>query len=162
MPVRRKAPVKVVVFQWPCGTAARQRWPRGARPLSRAILVEAPVSSMKTRCSGSRSGWAANQDRRRAPTSGRSCSAACAVFFERHRVTVEKPPDRAGREGGTVPGAQQLRKFDKADVLLGLNCRQDRRPESFDAMRARVTALRLGAHRARGVVRANPSHRTGR
>jgi hypothetical protein len=29
MPVRRSAPVKVVVFQWPCGTPARHRSPRG-------------------------------------------------------------------------------------------------------------------------------------
>ena len=36
--------MKVVVFQWPCGTAARQRSPLGARPRRRAILVVAPVS----------------------------------------------------------------------------------------------------------------------
>ena len=29
MPVSRNAPVKVVVFQWPCGTPARQRSPHG-------------------------------------------------------------------------------------------------------------------------------------
>jgi hypothetical protein len=32
MPARRSPAVKVVVFQWPCGTGARQRWPRIARP----------------------------------------------------------------------------------------------------------------------------------
>jgi hypothetical protein len=32
MPVRRRPAVKVVVFQWPCGTAARHRSPRGLRP----------------------------------------------------------------------------------------------------------------------------------
>ena len=57
--------------------------PAGARPRNRAILVEAPVSSMKTRCRGSRSGCASNQASRRAATSGRSCSLACAVFFLR-------------------------------------------------------------------------------
>ena len=30
MPEQRSAPVKVVVFQCPCGTAARQRLPRSA------------------------------------------------------------------------------------------------------------------------------------
>jgi hypothetical protein len=61
MPRRRSAPTKVVVFQWPWGTGARQRSPRRARPWRRAILVEAPVSSMKTSRSGSKSSWASNQ-----------------------------------------------------------------------------------------------------
>jgi len=50
-----KEPVKVVVFQWPCGTPARQRSPQGARPRTRAILVDRPVSSMKASLVGSRS-----------------------------------------------------------------------------------------------------------
>ena len=50
--------------------AARQRSPRLARPRSRAILVDAPVSSMKTSFSGSRSGCPSNQRSRRAFTSG--------------------------------------------------------------------------------------------
>src|SRR3546814_983608 len=95
MPVKRNAPVKVVVFQWPCGIGDRHRAPRFARPRGRAIFVDAPVSSMNTNRSGSRSGWALNHARRRARTSGRSCSLACAVFFDRHRVTVEEAPDGA-------------------------------------------------------------------
>src|SRR3546814_10071686 len=72
MPVKRNAPVKVVVFQWPCGIGDRHRAPRFARPRGRAIFVDAPVSSMNTNRSGSRSGWALNHARRRARTSGRS------------------------------------------------------------------------------------------
>ena len=78
---KKSAPVKVVVFQWPCGTPARQRSPRGARPRSRAILVDSPVSSMKTSFAGSRSSWLSNQARRLFRMSGRSCSSACADFF---------------------------------------------------------------------------------
>jgi len=48
IPVSRNAPVKVVVFQWPCGTPARQRSPRGDRPRRRAIFVDSWFSSMKT------------------------------------------------------------------------------------------------------------------
>jgi hypothetical protein len=44
-------------------------------------LVLAPVSSMKTSLSGSTKGRAACQMRRRAATSGRSCSLARSVFF---------------------------------------------------------------------------------
>lgn len=58
--------------------------------------------SMKTRCAGSRSGWASNQACLCTATSGRSCSLACAVFLEGHPVAVEKAPDRARREGDAV------------------------------------------------------------
>src|SRR4051812_39400123 len=47
------------------------------------MLVEAQVSSMKISRSGSRSSWPSNQASRRLRMSGRSCSAACAVFFLR-------------------------------------------------------------------------------
>src|SRR5215217_4719100 len=47
------------------------------------MLVEAQVSSMNTSRSGSRSSWLSNQAARRLRISGRSCSAACAVFFFR-------------------------------------------------------------------------------
>ncbi len=82
MPSNRRAPVKVVVCQWLCGTGARQRSPRFARPRRRAILVEAPVSSTNTRRSGSRSGCASNHASRRAATSDLLCSLACAVFWK--------------------------------------------------------------------------------
>src|SRR3546814_621420 len=97
MPQVRRAPTKVVVFQWPCGTGARQRSPRGERPQRRAIFVDVPVSSMNTRRSGSSSGWSSSQARRRRRTSGRCCSLACAVFFEGHAVTIEQPPHGALR-----------------------------------------------------------------
>ena len=45
MPWSLSAPTTVVVFQWPFGTRARQRLPRGARPRHLAIMVKAPVSS---------------------------------------------------------------------------------------------------------------------
>jgi hypothetical protein len=164
MPFRRRAPVKVVVFQCPCGTAARHRWPRKARPRSRAILVEAPSitvgarPSMKMRRSGSRSGWASNQALRRAATSGRSCSLACAVFFEGHRVTVEKTPHGAGREGCAMLRAKHLGQFDKSNVLLHLDRGQDHIVKGFDVMRARVTALGLGADRACRIARVDPAN----
>ena len=49
----RSAARKVVVFQWPCGTLALSRMPRGAQPRSGAMLVLVQVSSMKTRRAGS-------------------------------------------------------------------------------------------------------------
>ena len=78
-PPVRSAATKVVVFQCPCGIGERRRLPRGGRPRVRAIFGEAPL--MNTRRSGLRSCWASNQSRRWLRTSGRSCSAACPVFF---------------------------------------------------------------------------------
>lgn len=48
MPSCRRPATKVVIFQWPCGTLATSRWPRGQRSRSLVMLVEVPVSSMKT------------------------------------------------------------------------------------------------------------------
>src|SRR4051794_9902301 len=45
------------------------------------MFVAAHVSSMKTRRLGSRAGWRRMNTRRAWATSGRSCSAACRVFF---------------------------------------------------------------------------------
>ncbi len=70
---------------------------RGERPWRRAILVEAPVSSMKTSFSGSRSDCALNQARCRRAMSGRCCSLACA-FFERDAAPLEEAPQRALRD----------------------------------------------------------------
>ncbi len=128
----RSAPVKVVVCQCPCGTAARQRWPCKARPRSRAILVDAPVSSMNTRRSGSRSGCALNQALRRAATSGRSCSAACAVFFEGHPVPVQAAPDRAGHERGAMILLQHGGQLGQRDILLRFNRSQDHAGKRLD------------------------------
>src|SRR6266481_9978375 len=92
--VERRPATKVVVFQWPCGILPTSRSPRGARPRSRAILVEVPVSSMKTSRSGSSLGRLSAHAVRAAATSGRSCSAARTLFFEADAVAVEEPPDR--------------------------------------------------------------------
>ena len=160
MPCRRKAPVKVMVFQWPCGIGARQRSPRGARPRRRVILVDTDVSSMKTSRAGSRSGWPSNHASRRAATSGRCCSLACAVFFKGHSVTVEEAPDRARREGGAVFAAQPLGQFDQRDVHLCVDLRQDNVVKRLDTMGALIATLRLGAGRARRAPGANPADRT--
>ena len=54
----------------------------------RAMLVAAPVSSMKTSLLGSSSSWSSNQASRRFRMSGRSRSAACADFFYQTKKEV--------------------------------------------------------------------------
>jgi hypothetical protein len=51
-PASVRPPTKVMVFQCPCGIAARQRSPLSAQPRRRVIFVERPLSSMKIRRSG--------------------------------------------------------------------------------------------------------------
>ena len=78
---QRSAARKVMVFQWPCGTAAFSRCPRGAQPRSGAMLVLVQVSSRNTRRDGSIRPWCFAHCARRRATSGRSRSAAISVFF---------------------------------------------------------------------------------
>ncbi len=150
------AATTVTVFQCPCGIGARHRWPRGARPRSRAIFVEAPVSSMNTRSSGSRSGCASNQACRRAATSGRSCSLARAVFFEGEIMAIEKTPDRAGRERGAVLAMEQRGDLDQRDVHLGFDRRQDHVAIRLDVVRPQVAALRQGRRTPLGTPGTHP------
>lgn len=79
------------VRQRPCGTSATRRSPRSDRPWVLVMLVFAQVSSMNTRRRGSSLClWCRQRSRLRA-TSGRSCSAACRLFFERHsRLSVKR------------------------------------------------------------------------
>ena len=51
----RKAARKVAVFHLPCGTLSTSRWPFGAQPRRRVMLVFVQVSSMKTSRLGSMS-----------------------------------------------------------------------------------------------------------
>src|ERR1700752_4036372 len=96
--------------------AARNRRPRRQRPLLRARLVEAPVSSMKTSFVGSRSSCPANHSRRRFCTSARCCSSACAVFFKGDLVTVEEGPKHEDRKALATMGDQPLLDLEQREV----------------------------------------------
>src|SRR3954470_15579623 len=72
------------------------------------MLVEAPVSSMSTSRAGSRSSWPSNQSSRRLRMSGRSCSAACAVFFARDLVAAAEAPERAHADPRPFLGQARL------------------------------------------------------
>src|ERR1700686_1436812 len=91
--------MNVKVFQWPCGTLAMSRLPRGERPEWRTILVVTDVSSIKTSRFARKDDCSAFSSARAAATSGRSCSAACSVFFKRDAVSIVEPPDRGSAVG---------------------------------------------------------------
>jgi hypothetical protein len=86
---------------------------------------------MKTRRSGSRSGWLSNQACHCAATSGRSCSLACA---------------------------QQIGQFGQGHVFLRLDRSQNHVPKGLDVMRAGIAALRFGIDRAGGPAGRDPTN----
>src|SRR5579863_3939853 len=94
IPLRRRAPTKVIVFQWPCGTRPTNRSPRAQRPLGLTIFVLAAVSSMNTSRAGSNMPCSRIQRRRARATSARSCSAARRLFFKRDPVALDETPHR--------------------------------------------------------------------
>lgn len=110
--------MSVSVFQWPCGTFETRRSPRGERPWCRTIFVVTAVSSMNTRRGASRRGCSAFNSARAAATSGRSCSAACRVFFEGDVVTFVEAPDRANTGFVLLHGAQPRTNLLKRQVRL--------------------------------------------
>jgi hypothetical protein len=85
----------VSVFQSPCGTRPISRLPRRQRPRVRTILVLVAVSSMNTSRPGSSVLCFRIQCRRARATSGRSCSAACRVFFNADIMALEETMHRA-------------------------------------------------------------------
>src|SRR5260370_40865648 len=116
----------VRVFQCRCGTLATSRSPRGERPEWRTILVVTDVSSIKTSRCLRNDDCSAFNSARAAATSGRSCSAACNVFFKRDAVPLVKPPDR---------GSADLQSFGRcepcADLIecqIGLSVHQVEQP----------------------------------
>ena len=78
---------------------------------------------------------------RRKATSGLSCSAACAVFFERHGVTVEKAPDRARSKACTMLTQQHLGNLHQRHINFRIDRRKDDRSINLNALRAPVTPL---------------------
>ena|ERR1035438_6314627 len=116
--LHRRPATKVVVFQCPQGALPMSRRPRAQRPRCRTILVLVPVSSMKTSLLASRPGCSAFHVCRASATSGRSCSAACSVFFEADPVPFEEPADRGlGRDQPKAIG-YPLFKFYQGEVGL--------------------------------------------
>jgi hypothetical protein len=102
---------------------------------------------------------AANQAWRRAETSGRSCSAACAVFLtvmtvrQRQTVLVQKEAPCSLR--------MQSRQLDPSDVFQHCDRRRIHAAECFDAVRTCVAALRSGHNGARRVDGLLPAHGDG-
>src|SRR5229473_2353297 len=113
--------MNVKVFQWPCGTLATSRSPRGERPEWRTILVVTDVSSIKTRRFARKDDCSAFSSARAAATSGRSCSAACSVFFEADAVTLVEAPHRAGCGFQLLVGAKPRANLIERQIGLRRN-----------------------------------------
>jgi hypothetical protein len=108
--------------------------------------VVAQVSSMKTSRCGFSPDCCARQARRAAATSGRSRSAACAVFFSRQPAGLEKAADRR-RADVDVVGRQPDLELGDGDVG---RCGQQRlHPFGVvSELRPPAAAHRIGLERA--------------
>src|SRR6476660_5490636 len=108
------------------------------------MLVEAQVSSMNTRRAGSRSNWPSNQASRRFTMSGRSCSAACAVFFfARDLVTAKEAPQRPVARRNAPRGERRPKLF-KSDVRGLIDQRANGARMTVHAHRAPVAPTAFG------------------
>src|SRR3954452_3701010 len=125
------------------------------------MLVEAQVSSMKISRSGSRSSWLSNQASRRLRMSGRSCSAACAVFFARDLVAAAEAPERAHADPRPFLGQARL-QLGQGDVGNLGQRRVDPISMGLGAMRESVAALRLPPSTPAGAALGLPADRAGR
>src|SRR5918994_5814679 len=106
------------------------------------MLVDAQVSSMNTRRSGSRSSWSSNQASRRFRTSGRSCSEACAVFFARDLVTAAEAPERGHADRRALAGKFRL-QLGQGQVGYRIEGGADQAGMDLGLVREPVTALQL-------------------
>src|SRR4029077_6995170 len=139
----RKAATKVMVSHFPSGTVPITRTPRGARPLSRTMLVLTAVSSINTSRARSSMPCSRIQRRRARATSARCRSAACRLFFERDGVSIEKPPERTAA-GANPLFAQPGNDLYQGEIRLFGDQRQDPRRELLQRRNASAARLRRG------------------
>src|SRR5512136_998253 len=159
IPRRRSAPTNVIVFQCPCGTRPIRRSPRGQRPFKRAIFVLAAVSSMNTRRVESSMCCARFQRLRARATSGRSCSAARRLFFERDLVAPEEAPDGCSLAGNLMLAHDRDDLIERQIRLL----RDKREQESRVFLQRRgAAAERLGRAASGLVKKLHPFDRSTR
>ena len=83
---------------------------------------------------------------RSATTSGRSCSLACEVFFERDVAAIEEPPERARHETFTVHFEEMVGDLGKRHVGVA-------------STRAKISAAWLSIRAERRSPLAHPPHR---
>ena len=76
------------------------------------------------------------------PTSGRSCSLACDVFFERDVVAIEEPPDHARHETLAVGFEEMVGDLGQRHVRRRLDQGEDLCSTALDPSRTPVPALR--------------------
>src|ERR1700753_880584 len=140
---RRSAARNVSVRHRPKGALATRRWPLAHRPWVRVMLVFAQVSSMKTSRLGSIAAWRAFHCSRRLATSGRSCSEARRLFFERHAFVLKKVPKGEIADRQTAVG-ELFEQSPQRQVLLLSDPRQNPIPLARDQKRPTPAHLQRG------------------
>src|SRR5437762_12725651 len=106
---------------------------------------------MNTRRAASSEGCSAFSAARAAATSGRSCSAACRLFFEGDVVTVVEAPDRAYTRLLPLLGAKPRADFLDRQIRLRGNEIEQPLPMVLE-WRAAVAGAELGIEDRMSVV----------
>src|ERR1700722_8913912 len=155
----RNAARKVSVCHLPKGALATRRAPLAHRPWERVMLVFAQVSSMNTSRLGSIVAWRAFHRSRRLATSGRSCSEARRLFFERHAFMVKKMPERIIADHQAAVG-QLLEQSPQREIRLLGDPRQNPIPLARHKVRP-VAAHFQRSRTANGALSLRPLHNAG-
>src|ERR1700734_1147425 len=152
----RNAARKVSVCHLPKGALATRRAPLAHRPWERVMLVFAQVSSMNTSRLGSIVARAFHRSRRLA-TSGRSCSEARRLFFERHAFMVKKMPERIIADHQAAIG-QLLEQSPQREIRLLGDPRQNPIPLARHKVRPVATHFQR-SRTANGALSLLPLHK---
>jgi hypothetical protein len=82
-------------------------------------------------------------------------------FFNGHRMTIEKSPDRTRRKGRPMLFPQQHRKLNQCHIHLALDRSQYDIAMRFNPTRPLIPTLRPGSGHTSFPPLPNPPHRTG-
>src|SRR5262249_55463488 len=89
---------------------------------------------------GSRPGFPSHQASRALFTSGRSCSAACAIFFQRDAVALEEKPERPDSDAHAALPKLCL-KFGERQIGLPSHGAENECRLRLDALRPAIPTL---------------------
>src|SRR5260370_4639291 len=155
IPSWRSPTTRVMVFQWPWGTAPTNRSPSGQRPRSLTKLVLVAVWSMSSNLAGSSRPCLRIQRRRARATSARSCSVARRLFFDGDIMSLEKSPDRSATAWNSLLAHRHNDLVQGQIQLLGY---QSQQPFNVHLQRRRAPAAQLRSGASSVTPALQPPH----
>jgi hypothetical protein len=115
------------------------------------------MKTMRLTVAGSTRRWNSNQRARRRATSGRSCSLAKIVFFERLAAAPQEPPQRVAAHRDPALLAQHRQQRVERNLLAALYPRHQPLALAFQ-QRAQVTTHLARSNRTRRAPCLRPAN----